>query len=309
MSYRGITCHRTSHAYRHTVVRLYRHLIPEALGAMASGQKAAIIFPMGFPEWTLWGMGLSIAGALVALSLSLLGQSPGALKRVGLGGSRLELRIRALTGYALALLLLAIGFFIAGVPLGPQASRDSLSAQLTPPPVASGDNEVAGAAVPTESVGAPPSPESTPTAATPETGAFGGPPAGTITATAPAITATVSTDGSTSPTTSVAGEDSTATTSPTATPTSTSTPTPEATPTPSLTPTPIAGDTAVVSTGGSTIWLLRSPGGQNLTLMHDADIVILHSGHANQGGTLWREISALSGIRGWIQEEFLVISG
>jgi hypothetical protein len=91
--------------------------------------------------------------------------------------------------------------------------------------------------------------------------------------------------------------------------TSTPTPTPEATPTPSLTPTPITEDTAVVSTGGSTIWLLRSPGGQNLDLMHDADIVILHSGHANQGGVLWQEISTLSGIRGWLKEEFLVITG
>jgi hypothetical protein len=91
--------------------------------------------------------------------------------------------------------------------------------------------------------------------------------------------------------------------------TSTPTPTPEATPTPSLTPTPISGETAVVTTGGGTIWLLRSPGGQNLELLHNADIVILHSGHANQGGILWQEISTLSGFRGWLQEEFLAISG
>jgi hypothetical protein len=272
---------------------------------MASGQKVAIIFAMGFPEWTLWGMGLSIAGALVALLLSLLGQSPGALRRVGLGSSRLELRIRALTGYALALLLLAIGFFVAGVPLGSQTVQGTVSAQLTT--TAAATSESAVAAVPTDFNGTESS-ESTPTPATPQTGAFGGPPSRTVQAAAPTITATAEVGEPISPTISVIGQTNTPTPSPATLPTTTPTSTPEATPTPSLTPTPISGDTAVVSTGGSTIWLLRSPGGQNLDLMHNADIVILHSGHANQGGILWREISTLSGIRGWLQEEFLIIS-
>lgn len=276
---------------------------------MASDQKAAIIFRMGFPDWTLWGMGLSIAGALVALTLSLLGQSPGAMRRVGLGGSRLELRVRALTGYALAMLLLAIGFFVAGVPLGSQASQEALSAQLTAPPTATAGSDVAAAGVPTSTTGTESLAETAPTPATPETGAFGGPPGGTVIATAPAVTETVRADTPISPTTSVIGQTGTPTPSPTATPTSTPTPLPEATPTPSLTPTPITGETAVISTGGSTMWLLRSPGGQNLVLMHDGDIVILHPGHANQGGVLWREVSALSGIRGWIREEFLATSG
>ena len=275
---------------------------------MALDQKTAIIFTMGFPDWTLWGMGLSIAGALVALLLSLLGQTPSAQRRLGLGGSRLELRVRALTGYALALLLLAIGFFIAGVPLGIQTDQDELSAQLTATAVATLDSAVAEG-VPTNSLATEAPAE--PTAATPETGAFGGPPEGTIVSTEPAFTATVAAGIPISPTATGVAQSSTLTRQPTATPTHTPTPTPtpEATPTPSLTPTPIAGETAVLSTGGSTVWLHRSPGGQNLQLMHDADIVILHAGHANQGGILWREISTLTGIRGWLQEEFLIISG
>lgn len=299
----------TSHAYRHTFERLYRHLISEAQRRMAPVQKAAIIFRMGFPDWTLWGMGLSIAGALVALSLSLLGQSPGAMRRVGLGGSRLDLRVRALTGYALAMLLLAIGFFVAGVPLSSQANQDALSAQLTAPPTATAGSDVAAAGVLTSTVGSESMAETAPTAATPETGAFGGPPDGTVVASAPAVTATVQAETPISPTTSLIGQTGTPTPSPTVAPTGTPTPLPEATPTPSLTPTPIAGETAVITTGGGTIWLLRSPGGQNLTLLHNADIVILRPGHANQGGILWREVSAVSGMIGWIQEEFLAISG
>jgi hypothetical protein len=137
---------------------------------MALGQKPAIIFAMGFPEWTLWGMGLAIAGALLALILSLLGQSPGILRRVGLGGSRLELRVRAFTGYALALLLLAIGFFIAGVPLGLQTDQSESSAQLPATDGASADSPGTAASVPTNPPGTLSPIESTSTPATPETG-------------------------------------------------------------------------------------------------------------------------------------------
>jgi len=72
---------------------------------------------MGFPIWTLWGMGLSAVAALLAIALSFLAQSPRMLARLHLTGSRLDLRARTLTGYGLALLLLAMGFFAAGVPL------------------------------------------------------------------------------------------------------------------------------------------------------------------------------------------------
>ena len=87
-------------------------------------------------------MGLSVIGALLFLTLSLIAQSPGLQKRVGLSGARLDLRVRTFTSFAFALLLLAIGFFLAGVPLNsgtstatanqtPQATA-SPSASLTP---------------------------------------------------------------------------------------------------------------------------------------------------------------------------------
>jgi hypothetical protein len=62
-------------------------------------------------------MGLAGFGALIAIALALLAQSPRLLTRLNLNGSRLDLRAKAFTGYGLALLLLAIGFFLAGVPL------------------------------------------------------------------------------------------------------------------------------------------------------------------------------------------------
>ncbi|HSH03607.1 MAG TPA: hypothetical protein VLL52_13895, partial [Anaerolineae bacterium] len=73
----------------------------------------------GFPLWTLLGMGLSILVALILTGLALITQSPSSIRRFGLTGFRLELPVRALNGYTFACLLLTIGFFIAGVPLGP----------------------------------------------------------------------------------------------------------------------------------------------------------------------------------------------
>ena len=73
---------------------------------------------MGFPVWTLWGMGITAVGTTLMLILAYVAQSPRLLKRLGLSGYRLDLRARTFTGYALALLLLSSGFFLAGVPLG-----------------------------------------------------------------------------------------------------------------------------------------------------------------------------------------------
>ncbi|MFQ5436132.1 MAG: hypothetical protein ACE5FD_14765, partial [Anaerolineae bacterium] len=72
-----------------------------------------------------------------------------------------------------------------------------------------------------------------------------------------------------------------------------------------VTPTPIEGETAVISTQGSTLWVRRSPGGQELALVHDGDIVLLRSSYANRGGILWREISTVNGDIGWVQEQYL----
>lgn len=259
-------------------------------------------------------MGLSALGTLFFLVLSLIAQSPSFMKRAGLTGARIDLRVRALTGFALAMLLLAIGFFLAGVPLEslPQTTAAEQTPQLSDNPIPTSAPELDdGAAGQTEQAAG--QTEQATAQATPATGAFGGPPP---TATPPseetaapeateegALEETVAIESTAPPT---APPSPTATSlSPTATPTVTATPSPTQTPTPTLTPTPIVGQTAIVSTGGSTVWLHRSPGGQNLVVVSSGDRVIVLSGHANQGGLLWQEISTLDGITGWIEQEFL----
>jgi hypothetical protein len=273
---------------------------------------------MGFPPWTLWGMGLSVAGALIILALSLLAQSPQALKRIGLGGSQLDRRARSLTSYAFALLIVALGFFLAGVPISTPDEPVVQSGISQTPPTATG-----AADTPAEtSVDTPAgTPAGTP-ALTPVTGAFGGPPPELISPTAGAsITSSTSLSNTTpAPITTLPAENgiaaATATpsqaantptnTAPTPTPRPTETPTPTETPRPTLTPTPITGETAVVDIGGGNVWLHRSPGGQNLLILSSGDIVILMSGRANQGGILWQEVMTVNGIVGWLQESYLV---
>ncbi len=274
--------------------------------------KLDIIIRMGFPAWTLWGMAISALGALLALILALLAQSPNILKRIGLSGARMDLRVRAFTGYALALLLLAIGFFLAGVPLGPQPDLSSITTPTTaiaggqqPESVDADANiEESGNSVPVPTVSPP---------ATPETGSFGGPP--TVATSSPVNIADATAESDTPDTENLeqaATSDSpqpipTESPSSTASATSTQTPTSTATQTPTSTPTAIVGKTAAISIGGGNRWLLRSPGGQNLVLVGNGDTVILLSGHANEAGILWQEISTVSGVIGWIQEEFLEI--
>ena len=78
---------------------------------------------MGFPVWTLWGMSITAVGTTVMLILAYVAQSPRLINRLGLSSFRLDLRARTFTGFALALLLLSSGFFLAGVPLGPRSSE------------------------------------------------------------------------------------------------------------------------------------------------------------------------------------------
>jgi len=268
---------------------------------------------MGFPEWTLWGMGLSVAGALTAITLSWLGQSPQMLRRLGLGSARLDLRVRAFTGYALALLLLAIAFFLAGVPLDSSVGNGTL-AELTeePAPEALGTGAINSA----ELVAANDDVVMTP--ATPETGAFSGPPLSSPSSFIDAspspptelqATRLAPTLDSSEPVTSTSGA-SDIQPSPTTTlrPTEVATAVPTNTPPPTLTPTRITGETALVSTSGSTLWLKRSPGGQNVILVRDGDLVLVREGRANQGGILWREVATVTGIEGWLQNEFLITS-
>lgn len=267
---------------------------------------------MGFPEWTLWGMGLAAAGALIAITLSWLGQSPQMARRLGLSGARLDLRVRAFTGYGLALLLLAIAFFLAGVPIGTPSESETLTQQDVAPVT---DTDSTGNTIGSEMLTS----EAEATPATPETGAFSGPPPSDSStgsqAASPAAGATAPITRGAPPVenteSSPTAEALSGQPSPSATsrPTETPTPAPTETSFPTLTPTTIAGETAVVSTNGSTLWLKRSPGGQNLVLVRDEDLVLLRASRANQGGILWREVATLSGVIGWLQDEFLIVAG
>ena len=262
-------------------------------------------------------MGLSLLGALAALAFALLGQSPGLMNRLGVGGARLDLRVRTFTTYAFALILLSIGFFLAGVPMDSGGetkggSDDAIGASAV------GD-VIPGSEAPSldslsrdesENSNQQETDEAEAEAAntTPETGSFSGPPP-------TPVDQPSGSDGEQSPDTlspvetaveaSIPEPESTRTPRPTSTATATPSPSPTPTPSPTITPTPITGETAVVSSGGSTIWIVRSPGGQNVTLVRDGDTVLILPGHANQAGQLWREVRTVSGILGWIQEIFL----
>lgn len=257
-------------------------------------------------------MGLSSVGALLFVGLALIAQSPKFLARTRLAGYRLDLRARMFTGYGFALMLLAFGFFLAGVPIGPNATAVSTAVAQTTPTPDDGEPEIIGGALET-----PGTPTATrPTSLTPASGAFGGPPPGSVQETTEAITETGEISGTldlplnTTPGATVPGPAATPTAvldtaTPTPSPTSTPSPTPTVTPTPTLTPTPIEGETAVIDVGGGTVWLRRSPDGQNLLILNNADTVILLPGHANRAGILWQEVSTVQGDVGWIQAEFL----
>jgi hypothetical protein len=267
---------------------------------------------MGFPMWTLWGMGVASLGALFFVSLAYLAQSPRWLLRLGLTGARLDLRVRTFTGYGLALMILAIGFFLAGVPLDASPSEEvaavdqsSLTETADPNQFAPVSDEMLDTPSPTASPSATPE-----LVGDGESGSSGGfaipeqeeaeeadedmlPPP------------TLDPEADTPTPTNTPLPTTTATATVTPSPTTTATPTPTQTPTPTMTPTPILGETAVLNTSGSTIWLRRTPGGANLVLISDGEILILQPGRANRGGILWREVSTVNGVTGWVQQSFL----
>jgi hypothetical protein len=289
----------------------------------------------GFPLWTLWGMGAAAAAAVLALLIAFLAQSPRTMRRLGLDVYRLDLRVREFTGYALAALLLVVGFFLAGVPLGepvaagpaPTETPTQQVAATTPDVPATLTRSAMTTTLPIATASVTPRP----VGQTPISGAFGaGQPdtptasptltgvTSAITTTAPltpsipTLTPTGGATGAPTPTgtpTRVTTSTPTMTTTPTptATPsaTPTTTPSPTATATPSLTPTPIDAPTAVVNSTGSNVWVYRSPGGQQLVLVPGGTPVILLNRRASQGGFLWREVMTVQGQTGWIDQRYL----
>ncbi|MBK7895433.1 MAG: hypothetical protein WAS33_17500 [Candidatus Promineifilaceae bacterium] len=273
--------------------------------------------------WTLIGMGVTAVLALLMTIFAYLGQTPRALMRLGLAGYRLDLRVKLFTGYALASLILMLGFFLAGVPINTEetVAVTTPTAEIAALPTSA--NTGAMGAVPTTAVVTTSLPETETTSTsdvrtseTPSSGAFGGLPAAssdelpteetTPTAT-PELAGPSPTPGegeaATATPTIIATTAGTATAAPTAT--ATATPLPTVTPTPTITPTPIEGITGTIQTNGSTLWVRRSPGGQQLVLVQNQEIVLVENGRANQGGILWREVRTVSGIVGWVQAEFL----
>lgn len=257
-------------------------------------------------------MGITAAGTLVMLLMAYIAQSPRLINRLGLTGLRLDLRSRTLTGYALALLLLAFGFFLAGVPLGPRSPEQETAAVQTTPDesdvqVTSDTEGVVTTAEPEGQEGESVADDGT---SRPASGAFAGLPPSAQTATAESLPAESELEQE-APEASQTTDPSepTPTPSPTGTetplPSPTSSPTPTTTPTATLTPTPIFEDTAIINTGGSTVWIKRTPGGRDHYLVRGGDIVILYPGHANVGGVLWQEVITTDGVVGWILESYL----
>ena len=262
-------------------------------------------------------MGLSAFGALVAITLAFLAQSPRMLARLNLGGQRFDLRAKSFTGYGLALLLLAMGFFLAGVPLdrggvvegAPEgtAAPDEVAALpededatgVTEPEETAASNTAGGQSG--AMVGLPTSPSGS------ATGAMGGlstpePELETgevITGTAEIALPPGADTTEEAPTTAAA------TAEPTDAPTRTPTETPTPTPSPTPTATPILVPTARINDETSTLPMRRLPGGPVLVVLVRGDTVIPLSGNAFYDGEVWQEIQSVTGIVGWVQERFL----
>lgn len=252
-------------------------------------------------------MGLAGFGALAAITLALLAQSPRLLTRLNLTGSRLDLRAKAFTGYGLALLLLAMGFFLAGVPLGPENDPVAAAATTEATPLFE-ESPVAADEI---------------TAATPESGAGTSNPGSQTGAMVGlptrAVTGSESTAAPLEPGALITGTQAVATVEPIppqqtpataeATPRLTATLSPSATPTPTPSPTPTATPilvpTARIGDDTSTLPVRRSPAGPVLVVLVRGDTVIPLTGRAFHSGEVWREIQTVTGIFGWVPDRFL----
>lgn len=250
--------------------------------------------------------------ALLTTGLAYLAQSPRWLLRLGLSGYRLDLRVRAFTGYAFACLLLLVGFFLAGVPLGGETAVSVLPSEepaaIVPTDAADSTEATTDVALPTDlPTVAEASLTDAPAIATatdePVTGAFIPDPTETPAPQQP-VTPTLTVAATAAPTLAATAS---VTATATVVATATMTPTSTVTPTPTQTPTPIAGETAVVDTGSSTVWVRRTPGGQNLVLVQGGDLVILLNGRASRASISWQEIRTVAGVVGWLETDYLLL--
>lgn len=260
-------------------------------------------------------MGAAGLGAILFTLLTYVALTPNLLVRLPLVGPGLRQRIRELVGYNLACLFLAVGFFLAGVPLDGAAESETAVVVITatPAPVTptlpsspTPTGDISTLLELSDEVNAGGTIESITSG---DSGAFGAP-------LEPSENATPSGE-SDQPETETTPDAPAATNTPSATPTPTATLTPSATPTPTATPTvtpqptqtpiPPLGDTAVVQTGGGTLWVRRTPGGETLAVVENGSTIVLADGIANWEGTLWREVRTLDGVLGWVQNEFLVV--
>lgn len=260
-------------------------------------------------------MGFSLIGALITVAYSLYIQSPNRQHLTAqIEPYRKDARVRALTTVAFAFLLLSVGFYIAGVPLG----TTSTAVEQTDA-VADASSDVEALAIVTVE-------GNLVVSRTPVTGAMGAPlvvdenevDAGQVEESvdlvepvqadeAVAVVEDVESADQPDSTPMPPTETPTETPTPTRTPTPlpTNTPTPTQSPTPTLTPTPIDEPTGFVNTGGSTLWVKSTPGGNNLILLQDGDTVILMPGNANHTGVIYKQIKTVDGTVGWAQREFL----
>ena len=254
-------------------------------------------------------MGGSALAALLAMLLAYMGQSPNTIYRLGRMGQLLKRRARMFTGLGVAGLMLGLGFFLAGVPLG---AEPTVVAELPTTEAVLNEAEANQTAEPTLLVS--PSASTTTAEASTEgetgTGAEEVEPEETSDGTVEAGVGFLPRDtpeaDATAPPTNTPSPTTTA--SPTPTPPNTPTPSPTATltPTPTFTPTPFTGPTAVVAADGRALWLRRSPGGQRLVPLADGEVVAMTGGRANQDGNLWQEVRTGAGVVGWIEDAFLV---
>ncbi|MDJ0753715.1 MAG: hypothetical protein QNJ45_09375 [Ardenticatenaceae bacterium] len=262
-------------------------------------------------------MGIAASAALLFVILAYLAQSPRQLARYRWLAFRLAGRGRSLTGYGLASLLVALGFFLAGIPIGAESPIDSsqeTAAILTPssqPQETVGDNTPEATIAPIAEDGDP----DQDLANTPESGSFARPPTATPVDgesqsgdDSQESVAVNTAEGTAESPSATPRPVATATPSPTATssPTPTATPSPTVTPTPTLTPTPILGETAIVDTTSSTLWVRRTPAGDQLELVFNGDVVILENEQQASGGILWQLVRTVNGNLGWVQADFLL---